>query len=120
MENFCLHKIDFCLLPQYVPLMAESILLFANDNVWTQDLNRKTKYWVHGVLITVGTVALTAGTVLEIDIKGNRAHFTSNHGLTGNSTKNRNFKGSGNVLYPKISWIWFASRKFLNVNFMAK
>lgn len=64
--------------------MAESILLFANDNVWTQDVTRKTKSWIHGVLITVGTAALTAGTFVEYNFKGpNRDHFTSNHGLTG-------------------------------------
>lgn len=63
--------------------MAESILLFANDNIWTQDLNRKSKYMIHGVLITIGTVALTAGTIIEYDVKGNRRHFTSNHALTG-------------------------------------
>lgn len=63
--------------------MAEGILLFAGDNVWSQELDRKKKYWVHGVLLFVGTVFLTAGIVLEIDIKGNRRHFTSNHGLTG-------------------------------------
>lgn len=64
--------------------MAESILLFANDNVWTQDLNRKSKYWVHGVLITLGTILLTAGAFIEYDAKGSNAkHFTSNHGLTG-------------------------------------
>lgn len=71
------------LLLQYIPLMAEGILLFAGDNVWSQELDRKKKYWVHGVLLFVGTVFLTAGIVLEIDIKGNRRHFTSNHGLTG-------------------------------------
>lgn len=63
--------------------MAEAILLFANDNVWTQDLTRKTKYWIHGILITLGTVVLTVGTAIEIHDKGNRKHFTSDHGLTG-------------------------------------
>lgn len=63
--------------------MAESILLFASDNIWTQDLTRKSRYWIHGILITVGTVSLTAGTFIEYEVKGNRKHFTSNHGLTG-------------------------------------
>lgn len=63
--------------------MAEGILLFAGDNVWSQELDRKKKYWVHGVLLFLGTVCLTAGIALEIDIKGNRKHFTSKHGLTG-------------------------------------
>lgn len=63
--------------------MAEAILLFASDNIWSQDLTRKSKYWVHGILITIGTVALTAGTFIEYEVKGNRKHFTSNHGLTG-------------------------------------
>lgn len=66
--------------------MAEGILLFAGDNVWSQELDRKKKYWIHGILLFLGTVALTAGIALEIHSKGNRAHFTSKHGLTGTST----------------------------------
>lgn len=63
--------------------MAEGIILFAGDNVWSQELDRPKKYWVHGVLLFLGTAFLTAGMAIEIDMKGNRSHFTSIHGLTG-------------------------------------
>lgn len=64
--------------------MAEGIILFANDNVWTQDLDRKTKYWLHGGLLFLATLFLTAGTGVAIYSKGDRPNFTSIHGRTGN------------------------------------
>lgn len=63
--------------------MAEGILLFAVDNVWTQELNRKQKYLLHGVLLLFGTVLSTAGTAIAIYSKGDRPNFTTIHGITG-------------------------------------
>lgn len=63
--------------------MAEAILLFAGDNVWTQDLDRKTKYWIHGILLLLGCGLLTAGISIMINQKGGVNHFVSTHAITG-------------------------------------
>lgn len=64
--------------------MAEAILLFATDNVWTQELDRKTKYWIHGGLLVFSTVMLTAGNFVCTYVIGkDQPHFTTIHGITG-------------------------------------
>lgn len=70
---------------QFIPLMIEAILLFANDNAWTQELNRKTRYYVHGVLLFLATAFITIGVSLEIWSKNqnNYSHFQSTHAITG-------------------------------------
>ncbi|KAJ8962906.1 hypothetical protein NQ318_001317 [Aromia moschata] len=69
----------------YVPLMAEAIILFAGDNLWTQELDRPKKYWLHGILLGISIVSVTIGIGYEINRKNEsgRPHFVSNHALTG-------------------------------------
>ncbi|KAJ8916364.1 hypothetical protein NQ315_005061 [Exocentrus adspersus] len=69
---------------RYVPLMAEAIILFSGDNLWTQKLDRPKKNWVHGVLLGISILALTAGIACEIWRKQDRGstHFVSNHAIT--------------------------------------
>ncbi|XP_018567784.1 cytochrome b561 domain-containing protein 2-like [Anoplophora glabripennis] len=69
----------------YVPLMAEAIILFAGDNLWSQGLERPKKNWVHGVLLGISIVSVTAGIACIISGKNDRgtAHFVSNHAITG-------------------------------------
>lgn len=66
---------------QYVPIMAEAIILFAADNLWAERVTRKTKCIVHGILIFTGTVVLTVG--IGIEIKWRKTHFQSFHSITG-------------------------------------
>lgn len=70
---------------QFIPLMIEAILLFANDNVWTRELNRKSRYYVHGALLFLATAFITIGVSLEIWSKqqNNYSHFQSTHAITG-------------------------------------
>lgn len=65
--------------------MAEAIILFGGDNVWTQELNRKHRYFVHGILLLLATAFITAGVSLEIERKAqnNFSHFESIHAITG-------------------------------------
>lgn len=65
--------------------MIEGIILFGSDNVWTQELNRKTRYYVHGALLFLSTAFITAGVSLEINRKAqnNFSHFQSTHAITG-------------------------------------
>ncbi|XP_018567751.1 cytochrome b561 domain-containing protein 2-like [Anoplophora glabripennis] len=69
----------------YVPLMAEAIIVFAGDNLWSQGLERPKKNWVHGVLLGISIVAVTAGIACEISRKNDRGapHFVSDHAITG-------------------------------------
>lgn len=71
----------------YVPLMAEAIILFSGDNLWSQQLERPKKNWIHGVLLGISISALTAGIACEIYRKNSRGpgatHFVSNHAITG-------------------------------------
>ncbi|KAJ8980662.1 hypothetical protein NQ317_017588 [Molorchus minor] len=70
---------------KYVPLMAEGIILFSTDNLWTQKLDRSRKYWPHGVLLGISIAAVTAGISAEIHRKrqSGRSHFVSDHAITG-------------------------------------
>lgn len=68
--------------------MAEATLLFAGDNVWSQELDRKKKYYIHGILMTLSASLITAGVIIEIHNKGDAEHFTSIHGVTGEKIKN--------------------------------
>ncbi|KAJ8929109.1 hypothetical protein NQ314_018223 [Rhamnusium bicolor] len=65
--------------------MAEGIILFSGDNVWTQSLDRTKKYWLHGILLGISIAAVTAGIGCEIyrkNVNGN-SHFVSDHAITG-------------------------------------
>ncbi|XP_015837014.2 transmembrane reductase CYB561D2 [Tribolium castaneum] len=66
----------------YVPLMGEAIILFSSDNVWTRSLDRPTKYWLHGLLLFISAVLVTAGISLMVDHNHGK-HFHSTHGWTG-------------------------------------
>lgn len=65
--------------------MVEAIILFGGDNVWTQGLNRKNKYYVHGALLFLATGFITVGISLEINRKAqnNYSHLQSIHSITG-------------------------------------
>lgn len=64
--------------------MAEAILLFAGDNVWSQDIDRKTKYWIHGVILITSTVIIVVGNSIAFYYVKTIPHFSTAHGLTGN------------------------------------
>lgn len=65
--------------------MAEAIILFSGDSLWTLRLERPKKNWVHGVLLTISVLALTAGIACETWRKNDTgsSHFVTNHAITG-------------------------------------
>lgn len=67
--------------------MAEAILLFAGDNVWSQDLDRSTKYWIHGILLIFSTVIIVIGNSIAFYYVKTIPHFSTAHGLTGIAQK---------------------------------
>ncbi|CAH1164604.1 unnamed protein product [Phaedon cochleariae] len=69
----------------YFPLMAESLILYFESNVWSQKLDRKKKFYVHGTILLISTVSLTAGISFEINAKNlsGKEHFQSGHAITG-------------------------------------
>lgn len=67
----------------YVPLMAVAIILFSEDNVASLYVKRTKKYWIHGVLLGISGLAVTIGISVEINAKGSRPHFKSNHAILG-------------------------------------
>ncbi|KAF2892927.1 hypothetical protein ILUMI_13241 [Ignelater luminosus] len=68
-----------------MPFTVEALILFSNDNVWSQEISRKQKYWIHGILIFIGSFFIITGIALEIDnrVKLGVSHFTSAHSITG-------------------------------------
>ncbi|KAF2880004.1 hypothetical protein ILUMI_26164 [Ignelater luminosus] len=68
-----------------LPFAIEALILFSNDNVWSQEISRKQKYWVHGILISIGCFFIITGISIEINRKNQRdlSHFISAHAITG-------------------------------------
>ncbi|XP_018567157.1 cytochrome b561 domain-containing protein 2 [Anoplophora glabripennis] len=67
----------------YIPLMAEALMLFVGDELWSRQLSRKQKYSVHAILITVGTVFIIVGNSLMFHYYHPDYHFYTAHGITG-------------------------------------
>ncbi|XP_063932911.1 transmembrane reductase CYB561D2-like [Zophobas morio] len=80
----------------YIPLMAEAIVLFASDNVWTQKIPRTTRYYIHGSFLFTSAVFATVGISFMISTK--TSHFRSTHAWTG-----------------LVSWIFVLLSQFLGV-----
>ncbi|RZC34800.1 cytochrome b561 domain-containing protein 1 [Asbolus verrucosus] len=81
----------------YLPLMAEAIVLFAGDNVWTQNIKRTTKYYIHGAFMFTSAVLATVGIGFMISVHS-APHFHSIHAWTG-----------------LVSWIFVLLSQFLGV-----
>ncbi|XP_057664335.1 transmembrane reductase CYB561D2-like isoform X2 [Diorhabda carinulata] len=67
----------------YIPLMAEAIMLFVGDDIWSKNLSRRAKYTVHGILITVATLITIVGNVLVFVYIEPGYHLYTAHGITG-------------------------------------
>ncbi|CAG9860807.1 unnamed protein product [Phyllotreta striolata] len=67
----------------YLPLMAEAIMLFVGDDIWSKKLDRKSKYIAHGIIITVATLVVTAGNILVFMYLSPGYHLYTAHGITG-------------------------------------
>ncbi|KAG5874394.1 hypothetical protein JTB14_012377 [Gonioctena quinquepunctata] len=67
----------------YIPLMAESIMLFVGDDIWSQHMSRKAKYAVHGILVTIGTGFTIVGNALVFHYIESGYHLYTAHGITG-------------------------------------
>ncbi|XP_022913824.1 uncharacterized protein [Onthophagus taurus] len=80
-HNQLIGHIIFCTIGVF--FLAESLILFAGDNVWSQDLEKKSRYWIHGVLIAIGTVCIITGISIEINRTKLTGHFESDHGIIG-------------------------------------
>ncbi|RZC34799.1 cytochrome b561 domain-containing protein 2, partial [Asbolus verrucosus] len=81
----------------YVPLMGEAIVLFASDNVWSGNIDRAKKCWIHGIILIISAVLVTVGISLMIDLSSG-SHFQSIHGWTG-----------------LVSWIFVLLSQFLGL-----
>lgn len=66
-----------------IPLMSEALLLFVCDELWTRQLNRTQKYWIHGNLMILGTVLVTAGCIDTFYYISEGYHLYTAHGITG-------------------------------------
>lgn len=63
--------------------MAESIILFAGDEIWSKQMSRKHKNIIHGVLISVGTGFAIAGNSICFYYLEPGYHLYTEHGITG-------------------------------------
>lgn len=62
--------------------MAEAIILFASDNIWTLNIQRTTKYYIHGSLLFCSAILASVGIGFMISVHSN-PHFQSTHAWTG-------------------------------------
>ncbi|XP_066139465.1 probable transmembrane reductase CYB561D1 [Euwallacea fornicatus] len=67
----------------YLPLMAESIMLFNGDELWSKQISRTAKYTVHGVVVTVATLMILVGDALVFHYLQPGYHLYTVHGITG-------------------------------------
>lgn len=63
--------------------MAESVMLFTGDELWSRQLSRTAKYTVHGVIVTVATVIIIIGDALVFHYLEAGYHLYTAHGITG-------------------------------------
>lgn len=66
-----------------IPLMTEGFMLFAPDELWSKALNRKQKYWIHGTLLTLGTILVSVGSIFTFYYLEDGYHLYTVHGITG-------------------------------------
>ncbi|KAF2892928.1 hypothetical protein ILUMI_13242 [Ignelater luminosus] len=62
-----------------LPFMIEALILFSNDNLWSREISRKQKYWIHGILMSVGSALIIIGIVVEYVRRDGYDHFVSAH-----------------------------------------
>ncbi|CAH1112372.1 unnamed protein product [Psylliodes chrysocephalus] len=67
----------------YLPLMAEAIMMFVGDDIWSKNISRKAKYAIHGIIITVATVVTIVGNILVFVYIQTGYHLYTEHGITG-------------------------------------
>lgn len=65
--------------------MAEALMLFVGDDIWSRQLSRKAKYLVHGILISIGTLFIIIGNALVFHYISSGYHLYTAHGITGKS-----------------------------------
>ncbi|RZC33491.1 cytochrome b561 domain-containing protein 2-like, partial [Asbolus verrucosus] len=63
--------------------MSEALLLFAPDELWSVQLTRKQKYWIHASLISIGTILVTVGCIETFCFIKEGYHLYTVHGITG-------------------------------------
>lgn len=68
---------------QYLPLMAEAIMLFVGDDIWSRHLSRRSKYLVHAILISAATIFIIIGNALVFHFLSPGYHLYTAHGITG-------------------------------------
>ncbi|KAF5283831.1 hypothetical protein FQA39_LY04651 [Lamprigera yunnana] len=71
------------------PLMAEALILFSPSNVWSQEIERKKKYWIHAILMSLAIFLEIVGIGIEIHRQTkvpNILHFQSAHSRFGLSS----------------------------------
>lgn len=70
---------------QYIPLMAEGLVLFSEANSSTFKLKRGIKYYFHLTLLAAAVVTVTIGIVIEYQNKDrfHGKHFMSKHAKLG-------------------------------------
>lgn len=63
--------------------MAESLLLFLPDEIWSREMSRTSKYTIHGIVVLMGTLMLTGGNAVVFYYFEAGRHFNTAHGITG-------------------------------------
>nr|XP_023013677.1 uncharacterized protein LOC111503567 isoform X1 [Leptinotarsa decemlineata] len=69
----------------FVPLMAEGIVLMYDLNVWSLEIGRVQKAYLHGFLLSLSTIAISVGILFETVSKAENGqeHFQTFHAVTG-------------------------------------
>ncbi|KAK5648781.1 hypothetical protein RI129_003673 [Pyrocoelia pectoralis] len=72
-----------------LPLITESLIVFSKQNIWSQEIDRKQKHWIHVILIiSIGGLLIFIGVGFEIyriavHTDPTVKHFSSPHSITG-------------------------------------
>ncbi|KAL1512824.1 hypothetical protein ABEB36_002346 [Hypothenemus hampei] len=66
----------------YVPLMAESLMLFLGDEVWSKNMTRSAKYTIHGIVISIATILIIIGDGL-VFYNLDALYLRTTHSITG-------------------------------------
>ncbi|KAH1007457.1 hypothetical protein HUJ04_004687 [Dendroctonus ponderosae] len=67
----------------YIPLMAESVMLFLGDELWSRQMTRTAKYTIHGIIVSLATALIICGDSVVFHYIEPGHHLYTAHGITG-------------------------------------
>lgn len=95
--------------------MTEALMMFPSDELWSSQISRKQKYWIHGSLFLLGTILVSAGCIDIFYFTEEGYHLYTVHGITGLHNANNHFDVNIPSFAGLISMILFILSMFFGV-----